>query len=89
MIPIKFPEANKPYGAPADFEESQVCTIWAYEGEVVGGSVDGTKQVVVAWKPTEEELKRINNGGAIYLTFMGGLPPHYPSTSFWEATHPA
>ncbi len=89
MTPYKFPEANKPYKAPSDLEESQCMTIWAYENEVVGGSVDGVKQVVVAWKPNKEELARIAAGEPIFISMLYGLAPHYPSTSFFEATHPA
>lgn len=89
MIPADFPEANASFRAPVDLEESQCATIPAYRGQVVGGSVDGCDLVVVAWRPTHAELTRINLGLPIFLTVIGGLPPHYLSTSFEEATHPA
>ena len=40
MTPILFPEANVSLGAPEGLTETQVMTIPAYVGEVVGGSVD-------------------------------------------------
>lgn len=89
MIPYKFPECNKTYGPPSDLEESQCFSIPAFEHEVVGGSCDGVKQVIVAWKPTEQELQKIIEGNPIFISMMGGLAPHYPSMSFQEATNPA
>lgn len=89
MTPVKFPEANSRFGPPEDLAESQCMTIWAYSGTVAGGSVDGAHQVVVAWLPDEQERKRIADGGPIFLSVIGGLPPHYLSTSFAEAIKPA
>ncbi len=89
MTPHHFPEANSHFGAPADLDESQCMTIPAYQGVVHGGSIDGIRQVVVAWLPDEQERARIAAGGPIFLSMMGGLAPHYLSTSFHEATHPA
>lgn len=89
MIPVEFPECNKVFRPPSDMEESQVMSIPAYVGEVKQGSIDGVSLTVVAWIPTARERSIIALGNPIYLTFIGGLPPHYPSTSFEEATHPA
>lgn len=89
MTPIKFPECNKVYGPPPDLEESQCFSIPAYEGEVIGGSVDGVKQVIVAWLPTDEDVDRIVAGEPIFLSMMGGLAPHFLTTSFEEARKPA
>ena len=89
MTPILFPEANVSLGAPEGLTETQVMTIPAYVGEVVGGSVDGVRLVVVAWRPTAAELEDLNNGGEIYLSCIGGLPPHFLTTKFKEAVKPA
>jgi hypothetical protein len=89
MNPVNFPEANSLFGAPAGLDEKQVATIRAFQHEIVGGSCDGLKQVVVAWKPTETELARIAAGEPIFISMIGCLVPHYLSTSFHEATHPA
>lgn len=90
MNPIHFPEANIRYGPPADLVESQVMTIYAYQGKSQGGSVDGAPVIVVAWQPTPAELERLNQGAPLFLSFMcDGLPPHFPSLDFHAATHPA
>jgi hypothetical protein len=90
MIPAPFIESNIIFHAPDGLEESQVMSIPAYRGEIVGGSCDGLPQVVVAWTPTPDELEVLKNGHPIFLSFVcDGLPPHFPSMSFHEATHPA
>jgi len=89
MTPSTFPEANVILGAPDGLTDTQVIAIPAYAGEVVGGSVDGLRLVVVAWKPSAVELERLNQGGDIFLSCIGGLPPHFLSTTFVEAINPA
>ena len=89
MIPFKFPEANSRFGPPNDLEESQCFTIDAYQGQVNGGSVDGCQVVVTAWLTQPWELKLLSEGKPLFLSFIGGLPPHFVSMSFEEATHPA
>lgn len=88
MNPTTFPEVNIRYSAPTGIDESQVMTIPAFVGETKSGSMDGVPMVVVAWLPTAEERSKIALGLPIFLTFIGGIPPHYPSMSFEEATHP-
>lgn len=89
MSPVDFPEANSNFGPPPDMSESQVVPIRAFTHQVAGGSCDGSAQVVVGWKPDARELAIMNEGGIIYISMLGGLAPHYPSMSFYEATHPA
>ena len=89
MSPHKFPEANHRFGPPEDMTESQVATIPAFVGETRVGSCDGSPCVVVAWKPDARELAALNEGAPIFLTVLGGLPPHFLSTNFQEATNPA
>lgn len=36
----------------------------------------GAPCVRVAWKPTEEEIEQLRDGGTIWLSTWGGLPPH-------------
>lgn len=64
-------------------------TIPAYIGKVNGGSVDGATLVVVAWRPTKAELANLVAGNPIYLSYLGGLPPHFLTTTFEEAANPA
>ena len=89
MNPVTFPEANAAYGPPPDLEESQCRTIPAYQGTVEGGSVDGCKQVVVAWRPTDQEIDDIVMGKPVFISMIGGLSPHFLTTDFHSATHPA
>lgn len=89
MTPQNFPQANKRFTAPKDLEESQCFTIDAFAGTVERGSVEGSPIVVTCWKPTDDEMAKLVAGGSIFLSVLGGLPPHYLSTSFEEATAPA
>lgn len=89
MNPTLFPEANINFVAPGDLKESQCATVAGFQGKVTGGSIDGSPISVVAWAPTERELELIKEGKPIFLTFVGGIPPHYPSMSFHEASQPA
>lgn len=89
MISISFPEVNKIFKAPAGLDESQVAAIPAFLGETRTGSCDGERMVVVAWKPDDRELAAIAAGAPIFLTCLGGLPPHFLTTNFAEATNPA
>lgn len=70
-------------------EEAQCKPIKAYAGPVDGGSLDGSLMVIVAWKPEPRDLERINRGEPIYISMIGGLAPHFLTTSFEEARRPA
>ena len=89
MIPTQFPQANKVFGAPKDLHEEQVRAIPAYLGTVEGGSVDGCPIVVTAWQPTLQEIADIVAGQPVFLSVIGGLPPHFLTTRFEQATKPA
>lgn len=89
MSPTDFPEANTTFGPPRDLEESQCHSIRAYKGVVKGGSCDGTPLTVVAWMPTAEELLALAHGQPLYISFLGGLPPHFPTTHISQALNPA
>ncbi len=89
MSPVKFPEANVMFGPPPDLEESQCLRIPAFAGTVQGGSVDGLQMVITAWLPSAEEIEQLRHGKPIYLSFIGGLPPHFVTTDFNLASHPA
>jgi hypothetical protein len=89
MSPTDFPECNARFGPPSEMAESQVMTISAYIGESKQGSVDGSRLAVTAWKPSAEEITDIINGNPVFLTCMGGLPPHFITTRFEQAINPA
>jgi len=88
MTPTNFPESNSKFGPPPDLAESQCSTIPAYIGEIKQGSVDGVTIVVVAWQPSDLDLETLNKGCPIFLTVIGGLPPHFLTTNFKTATTP-
>ncbi len=46
------------------------------------------KIIVTAWAPDADELARLNAGAPIFLTFIGGLPPHMITTDFRQAIAP-
>jgi hypothetical protein len=87
MTPTDFPQANATFSAPKDMHEEQVHAVRAHVGRVTGGSCDGAQMVVTAWFPDALDIVRLQQGGPIYITFLGGLPPHVPTTSFEEATN--
>lgn len=68
--------------------ESQVRVVPAFMGVVDRGSLEGITIVVTAWQPSAGDLEKLNQGGKVYLTFIGGLPPHMASTDFETAIHP-
>lgn len=82
------PKHNAVFKAPDDMDQSQVHSIPAFKGTIPHGSnLDGADFVVVAWRPDAEDLKRLLEGGMVYLTCLGGLPPHFLSTYFSAATY--
>lgn len=87
MIPADFPQANIVFGPPAGMDESQVCKIPAYVGQLKSGNLDGAQFTVVAWLPTSEELLHLQQGQAVYLSVLGGLPPHFLTTDFQAASY--
>jgi len=88
MTPIYFQQANKVFGPPPDMDENQVQRIHAHVAEAASGSCDGSPMVVVAWQPNIHELSDIVSGGPVFLTVIGGLPPHFLTTRFEQAINP-
>src|SRR5690348_16569151 len=66
LIPQRFTEANAVRTAPPDMENCSDLHLYA-----------DTEQCISAWRPTPEELVRINLGEPIWLwVVMGGnMPP--------------
>lgn len=81
-----FPDANHTFKAPPG-TESRVTETRGWVGEVkTKDGLDGQRIVVVAWKPNEDEIRAIMAGAPIYISFPGSLPPHFPTTSFLQAS---
>jgi len=87
MICSPFPESNQVFNPPPDLDPSQCSAAEAFVGVIQQGNLDGHTFVVVAWKPTPEELEELNRGGLIYLSVLGGLPPHFLCTDFKTASY--
>lgn len=82
MQPVTFPQANTTFRPPSELDASQCKTIPAFVGKM-GGNLDGLSSVVVAWELTDEDIETLKNGDRlIYLTCLGGLPPHMLSVGF-------
>jgi hypothetical protein len=88
MEATNFPEANDSFGPPPGMAEVHCRRVPVFTRVIQGSVWDGCQQVVTAWKPNEEDLKRLNEGGLVYFSSMGGLTPHFLSTSFEETIAP-
>jgi hypothetical protein len=86
MNPIDFEQANMTFNAPPG-QEDYVQPIRAFYGQRLGGSLDGVVFTVVCWELSEEDLEALRLTGKIYLSFVGGLPPHLACTSFEQAAN--
>lgn len=81
MKPTEFEGCNHKYGPPEGWTDDQCQTIPAmvfeHEIEILEGSGATTKQlfVITGWKPSEADLKKLNEGGLVYLQVYGGMPP--------------
>lgn len=80
MIPTDFPEANTVIKGPEGNHPSQVKAIPAFIGQIHSGGLDGATVGVIAWRPTADEIAELKEGAPIYVTCIGGVPPHRLST---------
>lgn len=89
MTPANPPITNIVFTAPEDMDVSQVHSISAYKGTVPpGNNLDGQEFIVVAWKPSPEDLKLLILGGTVFLSCLGtSLPPHFITADFREASY--
>lgn len=74
MEPVKFDGANKIYKAPEGWDEEKdgVCgELYVFEGS----DKFGHTVIVSAWKPTQEELKKLNEGEPLYLQILMPVQP--------------
>ena len=85
---IDFPEANFSFTKPANTREDQCGTLRVQKGIVdIGG--DKFPVNISAWKPSAEDLERLNAGGLIYLNiFSQGHPMVSVSTEKLEVEVP-
>lgn len=64
MEPVKFEGANVTFTAPG-------CGDLPARAD----QVDGKLNITSCWKPSEEELAALNDGGYVCLNVLGGQPP--------------
>ena len=65
MTPVRFAQCNIVMQAPKDM--SECCDVHAYRDE---------QYCITAWRPSPEELVKLNLGEPVYLTcWGGGMPP--------------
>lgn len=83
MKPIQFPEANYILHANPENENS-VQSLPAFITHVGGGPFDGSLLTVVAWQPSPEDIEALQQGNAVFLSFLGQVPPHSVAVSFEE-----
>jgi hypothetical protein len=89
MTAIQFSQSNHKFTPPAGMDETQVQTVHPHAGIVKTGPIEGETVVVTAWQPDARELALILAGRPILISFMGGLPPHYPCVDFTAAINPS
>lgn len=82
MTPATFKQANGILRPPEDLTDDQCESISSFTGQIQGGNLDGAPTFSVAWKPSLEELEAIALGEPVFLTVIGGMPPHFLTVGF-------
>lgn len=74
MLPIKIDGYTRQFGPPDnwDGDTQGECGMLAVLDVV---DTSGSKIMISAWKPNEEEIKAINEGKPVYLWIYGALHP--------------
>lgn len=82
MSPTNFPQSNCSLGPPGEYDTTDIAVIDAYRGQVQGGRLDGSNITVVAWKPDEQDLEKLQRGEAVFLAFIDIAPMHTVTVGF-------
>lgn len=73
MKPVEFKWMNRIYTSPENWTEKDGDC-----GDLpvfVGKDSLNHDIIISAWRPSEEDLKRLNNGGHLYVQVVGGMLP--------------
>lgn len=77
MIPVAIPEGmERPglrkvvYGPPKGVPDSECGTLETLQGTYLGGVFDGTAAVSSFWKPSKEELERLQEGKPVEFVIL-------------------
>ena len=73
MTPVEFKGQNKVYTKPKNWDEKDgdCGDLPVFEGQ----DTLGHRVIVSAWKPSEEDLKALNEGKPLYLQIVGVAQP--------------
>lgn len=69
MIASRFPESNITFEAPPGWTEDECHSIDGFIGHY--GTEEGRPVVITAWRPTPEELVKLNLGEPLWLHIAG------------------
>lgn len=91
VMPLEFKGTNVTFQLPSDLSNSKTKAR-PIRGKIIQmnkGPLDGLAVAVVAYKPSPLDVSRILAGEPIYISFLGGVAPHYLSTALEEAISPS
>lgn len=86
MRAIHFIGVNRVYVAPKGWDEGKHGE--CHDLFVAQADEDGLKLCTSVWKPTQQELEILNEGGSIVLQIVGGQPPIMLSAQNITETEP-
>ena len=89
-MPLEFEKTNVTFLIPDDLARNKTKAR-AIRGRILQvntGPLDGLAVAVVAYKPSPLDVSRILAGEPIYISFLGGVAPHYVSVSLEDAINP-
>jgi hypothetical protein len=91
MMPLEFKGTNVTFMIPNDLARNQTKArpIRGRILQVSTGPLDGLAVAIVAYKPNSLEISRLLAGEPVYISFLGGVAPHYVSTTLEEALNPS
>jgi hypothetical protein len=75
MDPIDFPEKNRVYTKPEGWTDEQCSDLPVWVGEVPQHGGSTTSAIISCWKPTAEDIQRIQNGEPVYLMICANAQP--------------
>jgi hypothetical protein len=84
MIAQRFPQSNITFEKPEGWTDEQCHAVAGFAGE----DTKGRKVVITAWKPSAEELVKLNLGEPLWLIISGKrmVPVILTTNDLWEAS---
>lgn len=80
MTPQRFAESNIEFTKPENWTDEQCASIHGFVGEIPGFKGNyadhrRTPVCVTAWRPTPDELVKLNLGEPVFLSIVGERQP--------------